>query len=364
MVSPQTDARSGASLPLNRAGTAEHRRSEAVASGGLLRMGTLMEGRVSPRSEPSPAVSVIMPVFETPAAMLDKAIDSVLGQTFRDFELIILNDGSTDPRVRPHLDQWASRDARIRLYHEPHRGVPTASNRALALARGELVARQDADDWSSPERLSRQVDILHLHPEVVLAGSDTFWHSADGTSLWRRRLPHGPAEISAALWRENPFIHGSTMFRREKALQIGGYREMLPCSSDYDFLWRLSETGGSVNLDEVLYHYRFTAGSISARRAVDQARGFRAAQAMALARQAREPEATALEAVCHGPEPDTLRATLKQADHFMLAGDFAGARAAYIGLVKSNPGSALAWAKLLRLAVFAAIPRAREVCFR
>jgi glycosyltransferase involved in cell wall biosynthesis len=314
----------------------------------------------------NPVVTVLMTVYDPPLNMLNTAIASVLNQTFGNFEFLILNDGSKGEEVRSELDRWASRDARLRVFHEPHRGVPSTSNRGLTIACGEYVARQDSDDWSEPERLARQVSFLEKHPDVALTGTDTLAHRADGSPLWRLRLPHTSADLSRALLGGNPFVHGSTMFRRSHALAIGGYREQFPCSSDYDFLWRLTETGECANLDEVLYHYRFTSGSISARRAADQVQVYLAAQVLAAARRRGEPEdiASALEESGRQIASDTLRASLKQADHFMLAGDFAGARAAYVHLLRANPGSVLAWAKLFRLGVFTAIPSAREVCFR
>ncbi len=314
----------------------------------------------------NPLLTVLMAVFDPPLDMLHSAVASVLGQTFGDFEFLILNDGSRDEGVRAQLDSWASRDERVRLFHEAHRGVPGASNCGLAKARGRFVARQDADDWSEPQRFARQVAFLQDHPHVSLVGTDTYSHAADGTALWRLRLPHTAAEVSAALWHGNPFVHGSTMFRRGQALRIGGYREQLPCASDYDFLWRLTEEGDALNLTEVLYHYRYTSGSISARRATDQARVHRAARILAAARRRGETEdlRAALAAAGDRFAPDAFRAALKQADHFMLAGNFLGARRAYLSLLRSHPGSGLAWAKLLRLAVFWAIPPAREGCFR
>jgi hypothetical protein len=156
------------------------------------------------------------------------------------------------------------------------------------------------------------------------------------------------------------------MFRRQAALAIGGYREEFPCSSDYDFLWRLADAGGAVNLDEVLYHYRYTGGSISARRAADQARTHRAAQLLAACRRTgqREDVREALEMADKETACRSFRAALKQADHLMLAGDFSRAGRAYLRLLRSHPGNGLAWAKILRLAVFATIPPAREVSFR
>jgi glycosyltransferase involved in cell wall biosynthesis len=314
----------------------------------------------------SPAVTVLMPVYDPPLAMLDTAIRSVLAQTFSAFELLIIDDGSKDEAVRTRLDFWASNAARVRLFHEPHRGVPRTSNHGLEMARGKFIARQDSDDWSGTHRLQRQVAFLEGHPEVALAGTDTFSHCADGTPLWQLRLPHTSPELKDALWKGNPFVHGSTMFRREQALAIGGYREQFPCASDYDFLWRLTEVGDAVNLNEVLYHYRYTSGSISAQRAADQARLHCVAQTLAAVR--RKGGTEDIQAALAASEEELLfdpfRAALKQADHFMLAGNFSLARKAYLRLLRARPSNGLAWAKVCRLAVFCAIPTAREVCFR
>lgn len=311
-------------------------------------------------------VTVLMSVYDPAPEMLDKAVASVLAQTFGDFEFLILDDGGKDEVVRARLDFWAHQDRRIRLFHEPHRGVPATSNRGIALAQGEYIARHDADDWSEPERLERQASYLARHSGVTLVSTDTESHSAGGEPLWRLRLPHEPAELEQALWKGNPFVHGSTIFRRCTALEIGGYREAFPCSSDYDFLWRLTEAGRAVNLDEMLYHYRYTGGSISARRAADQARVFRAAQMLAEARRRGEAENVreALEAAGAETFSKAFRALLKQGDHLMLAGDFHSAQRAYSQVLRSRPWSGLAWAKMLRLAVFRTIPPAREVCFR
>jgi glycosyltransferase involved in cell wall biosynthesis len=311
-------------------------------------------------------VTVLMTVYDPPAAMLDTAIASILNQTFANFEFLILNDGSRDKNVRAQLDSWAAKDARIRLFHEPHRGVPATSNRGLELARGAYIARQDSDDWSELDRLRRQSAFLDQHPEITLAGTDTYSHSAGGKALWRLRLPHTSSEVGRALLRGNPFVHGSTMFRRETALAVGGYREDFPYSSDYDFLWRLADAGGAQNLDEVLYHYRYTGGSISARRAADQARTHRAAQLLAASRRAGHAEDVrgALQTAEKETAFQSFRSALKQADHLMLAGDFGSAGKAYLKVLAAHPRSALAWAKLFRLAVFAAIPGAREASFR
>jgi glycosyltransferase involved in cell wall biosynthesis len=314
----------------------------------------------------APAISVVMPVYEPPREMLDRAIASILAQTFGDFEFLILDDGSPREETRCHLTDWASLDSRVRVFCEPHRGLTRTLNRGLRVARGEFIARQDADDWSEPERFSRQIDFLWGHPEIALAGTDAQLHRADGRALWRLTLPRTSEELAPAFIRGNPFVHGSTMFRRDLAVEIGGYREQFPCAQDYDFFWRLMERGGAVILDQVLYHYRFTAGAVSAGRAAEQAQAQRAARILARARQRGAPEDVpgALLEASMVSRSDAFRASLKQADHLMLSGNFSGARKAYFSLLQSHPGRGLAWAKVLRLAVFAAIPGAREASFR
>ena len=318
----------------------------------------------------APRVSVLMAVYDTPPALLDQAIGSILSQTWSDFEFLILDDGSRSAPVRLALARAASRDARIHLYTEPHRGLTATLNRGLALARGVWIARQDADDWSEPERLDRQAAFFEAHPDATLLGSAAWTHQQDGTRLWQQRRPLDAGEIREWFWRgSNPFLHGSVMFRAEAARAAGGYREELPASQDYDFFWRLQERGLAGNLAAPLYHYRFTAGSVSASRALEQARAHRAARhlAEARARGAAEIVAAALAAAeqDQAAEARAFRAGLKQADHLMLAGEYGRARPAYRALLRMRPLSALAWAKLGRLGVFRWLPAARKgMCFR
>jgi glycosyltransferase involved in cell wall biosynthesis len=287
-------------------------------------------------------VTVLMSVYNTPADLLDQAIRSVLQQTYADFEFLILDDGSEHLETR----EWIT-DARICWRREPHRGLTATLNLGLALARGEFIARQDADDWSEPQRLERQIEFFKEHPGIALLGSAAWTHQFDGTPLWPVRMPETHAEILDAFPRRNPFVHGSVMFRAAAARDAGGYRQDLACAQDYDFFWRLAETNGAANLAEPLYHYRYTPFSVSSRHAAEQAR------VMQTVRQHVEwlPE-------------DALRAALKQADHLMLAGDYPAAARAYGSLVRSHPRSAVAWAKLARLGIFRFAPPLRELCFR
>lgn len=312
-------------------------------------------------------ITVLMAVRDTPPEMLRQAIESIRGQTLREFEFLILDDGSERPETCTELERQAAADSRVRLERGPPRGLTTTLNRGLALAAGAWIARQDADDWSEPDRLQRQAAFLDAHPQMVLCGSNALTHRNDGCPLWATRLPEGPAAIHEALWKGNPFVHGSTLFRACLARGLGGYREEFPSAQDYDFFWRLSDAGGAANLPEPLYHYRYNAGAVSARRAAEQARAHRAAQILSAARRAGTVEDVARALAQAGSELEEagpLPIRLKQIDHRLLAGDFGAAGRSYAELLTAHPASRLAWGKLLRWAVFTAVPPAREWCFR
>lgn len=313
----------------------------------------------------SKMVTVLMAVYDSPLGMLDEAIDSILAQTFRDFEFLIVDDGSQDEDVRAHLKWRAQRDSRVVIAWEPHRGLTASLNRGLALAGGTYIARQDADDWSSQDRLERQLAHFAAHPEDAVCGSNAWTHQQDGRSLWRTNLPLTHAQLLAAFPRGNPFVHGSVMFKRAEALAAGGYRETFRCSQDYDFFWRLAERHGAANLPEPLYHYRYTSGSISAGRAIEQLRAHHAICKLAEARQRGDEEnaPAALEAA-NGTKVSLFGALLKQADHLMLAGDYRKAARSYFDLLAEHPQSPIAWAKVARLGVFRTMPFLRETSFR
>jgi glycosyltransferase involved in cell wall biosynthesis len=303
-----------------------------------------------------------MCVRDTPRALLDRAIRSILEQSFEDFEFLILDDGSQSEETREALE--CVRDLRVRLYREPHRGLTASLNVGLSRARGELIARQDADDWSARDRLALQTAFFRDRPEHALAGSAAWTHQQDGTPLWPVAMPETHQQIRSVFWSGNPFFHGAAMFRREAAARAGGYREALPCSQDYDFFWRLSEIGRAANLRQPLYHYRYRSGSISSGRAAEQAQAHRAAVRLARDRARGIPEDVAAALAEAAPEKAGLADCLKQADHLTLAGDYAPALRGYLKAIRKRPVSPLAWAKLFRLGVFRAAPPARELCFR
>ncbi len=195
-----------------------------------------------------------MPVHNN-AAYLDEAIRSILGQTFGDFELIVLENGSRDGSLEI-LRRWAARDERIRLVEEAQAlGIAGSSNAATRLARAPLVARMDADDVSLPERFARQVPAIQARPDTVLVaalaeGMDERGHVVRPPDSWFLMRPSV----------RPPFTHGSIIYRREAFERVGGYRGP-GAWADVDFFQRLGEAGRLAVLAETLYRYRFTAGS-------------------------------------------------------------------------------------------------------
>ena len=205
-----------------------------------------------------PAVSVAMSVYNG-RRFLCEAIDSILGQTFRDFEFIIVDDGSTDGSRRVLLD-YAERDDRVVLLHnEENMGLPKSLNRALHRARGEFIARFDCDDISLPARFEREVQFLKSNPDVAVVG--TWMHIVDenGNLIETRRgLLHSYAHfLYSMLQRRNWLYHPSVMLRKSVIAQVGGYDETLITTQDLDLWMRFAQAGYNAKIiPEPLLLYR------------------------------------------------------------------------------------------------------------
>jgi len=186
----------------------------------------------------NPKITVLMSVYNG-EKYLREAMDSILNQTFKDYEFIIVNDGSTD-RTLGILQSY--RDPRIRIINNQENiGLTKSLNEGLKLAKGEYIARQDADDLSLPGRLARQLSFMEAHPEVGGLGT---WADIIDAQGKRLRTVQGPAnhdEICAHLLIHNPFVHTSMFVRRQTLEKAGGYQENLRYAQDYDLWWRLSQ---------------------------------------------------------------------------------------------------------------------------
>jgi glycosyltransferase involved in cell wall biosynthesis len=214
-----------------------------------------------------PKVSVVMAVYNG-ARYVSQAIDSILSQTLEDFEFIIVDDGSTDG-TSSILRSCGDRRIFI-LENENNVGLAESLNRGIAGARGQYVARQDADDISGPERLLRQAGYLDLHPTIGVVATATRWIDSEGNLLqiWPSGMDNG--ELQQRLLETCYLIHGSTMFRRRCFQEAGGYDASMRSGQDYDFWLRVSEVWDLVCLPDVLYTYRYHQDMASVRHRGEQ----------------------------------------------------------------------------------------------
>jgi len=208
------------------------------------------------------AVSVVMPAHNA-AATVAEAVRSVLAQTLRDFELIVIDDGSIDETARIVADQG---DARIVLLRQGRKmGVAAALNRGLARASGVFVARMDADDRCAPGRLEHQVRFLESHDEVALVGTAIHLMNERGEVFDTRVRPGDDEYLQRELLVSNPICHGSVMMRRGIVAALGGYDERLLHVEDLDLWLRLAEVSRLALLSEPLYYWRVHPASITQR---------------------------------------------------------------------------------------------------
>ena len=209
----------------------------------------------------TPKISVILPVFNA-QIYLRESIESILSQSFTNFELIIINDGSTDQSLEI-IQSYT--DERIKLINQANAGLPISLNRAIAIAQGQYLARQDADDISLPSRLAEQAAYLDEHPACALLGS---WANIllDNSPTDRAlQHPHLNGDIALKLLFFNCFVHSSVMIRKCALEKSGLYpeeRNKFP-PEDYDLWLRISKSFEVANIPKALLQYRELPNSIS-----------------------------------------------------------------------------------------------------
>jgi glycosyltransferase involved in cell wall biosynthesis len=234
-------------------------------------------------STPTPAISVLMPVHNA-GCFLAPAIESVLAQTFSDFELIVVVDGATDGS-NTVLREIAARDARAIVVEGEHAGLVAALNRGLSMARAPLVARMDADDLSRPDRFAKQVAYLREHPEIAVLSGAIDLIDANGVYLRTDAFPTAPDAIKRELPRSCCICHPAVMARTGMLRSVGGYRIGAEYAEDYDLWLRVSEVGEIANLPDVLLSYRMHPVKASTRHLVAADLAVIAARGAALLRR-------------------------------------------------------------------------------
>jgi len=212
-----------------------------------------------------PRVSVLMTTYNG-AAFIARSMDSVVSQTWRDFELIVVDDASTD--ATPGILS-AYRDPRLRvIHHERNQGIVAARNTAFAAASGEFIAALDHDDLSHPARLQRQAAFLDANPDVVLLGTEVRLDSAGHHHAPDHPSAGDPLALRWLLLVDNPLTWSSVMFRADAVQRLGAFlRPDFELADDFDFYHRLLSIGEIARLDDVLTTYRFHATSASVHRA-------------------------------------------------------------------------------------------------
>lgn len=208
-------------------------------------------------------ISVLISTYNS-ENYIKQSIESVLSQTFSDFELIIINDGSTD-----NTDKIIKsfNDPRIIYIKQNNLGVSKSLNKGLKIASGKYIAKLDADDICFPFRLEKQYEFMENNPSYVVCGSYTEVIDENGEYIYTfKNVPIENEDIQKQFRIKNCIVHSSSFYRREVAIEIGGYYEPIKqYFEDFMFFFNIIKKGNAYNFPQPLIKYRITPGSISSR---------------------------------------------------------------------------------------------------
>ena len=215
----------------------------------------------------APLVSVLMAAYN-PGKYLDEAVRSILSQTYKNWELVVLDDASTDDTWNA-LRSFAAKDSRIRIFQNGHNlGFSGTRNRLFTLMNpnAEFIAVLDSDDIALPTRLQRQVTFLQEHPEIGAVGSSIIIINENSSVTSFRNYPSTPEDVRSSALKSNPMAHSTLMMRRSVQLMLGDYGTTLSCCEDYDYLLRMLKITSYTNLETPQIAYRISSTQWTKRR--------------------------------------------------------------------------------------------------
>ena len=206
-----------------------------------------------------PKVSVIMSVYNE-EQYIAETVESILNQTFSDFEFIIIDDGSED-KTYDVLKTF--NDPRMRIVRQQNMGLTKSLNKGIELSKGEYIARADAQDIYVPTRFEKQVNFLDKNKKVAAVSNWVRYVDEEGNLISEKKLPTSSVQIKRKLGFSNSMVHSSVMIRKSALIDIGGYNESLPYAQDYDLWLRLSQKYELANIPEFLCTVRILRKGVS-----------------------------------------------------------------------------------------------------
>lgn len=257
-----------------------------------------------------PQVSVVMPVYNAERYVAE-AVESILLQTFSDFEFLVFDDESTDQSLTI-LEQYASQDKRLRLFAKQHRGHTRWLNEGIRIARGDFIARMDADDVSLEDRLANQVTYLNENPRCVAVGCDLLVIDSNGRLIGVDRHESRSEVIERLLLNgtHGVIAHPASLMRRRALAAIGMYREECESMEDLDLWLRLSEVGQLSNVPKIMFKYRLHPTSVCSTRFRTQERHADTIIREARLRRGLEPLRRSVWPLVHASDDEAARLQL------------------------------------------------------
>lgn len=307
------------------------------------------------RKYPLPDVSVLMAVCDENPQFLIQAIESILTQTIEALELVIVDDGSVSAATRAILTRYSEITRRVKLVSAHKVGLTKALNIGLTHCTAPVIARQDSDDWSAPDRLEKQLNFLVQHPSCGIVGSFATICNARGEGLWVKRIRPAAFEMPA-LTKINPIAHGSLCFRRELLTKIGNYDERFEFAQDYELLVRAKHNTEIGLVREPLYFLRRHPSARSALRFRAQRTFARAARTIkgreSILAGLQRPETSSGGGYLFGYEDFEFERGAMDVDLTLINSGFIASVRSATGLVIRFPLKVRAWARLARSMVF------------